>query len=51
MTTRNDELGQVLDICLDHVLRDGGSVESCLRRYPHYATELEPLLRLALETR
>jgi len=51
MTTQNDELGQVLDICLDHVLQDGGSVESCLHRYPHHAIELEPLLRLAVETR
>ena len=51
MKRQNDEFTQVLDTCLDQVLQDGGSVESCLQRYPEHAAELEPLLRLALETR
>ena len=51
MTTRNDQLQQVLDDCLDHVLREGDSVEACLSRYPEHSAELEPLLRLALDTR
>ena len=51
MKRQNDEFTQVLDICLDQVLSDGGSVESCLQRYPEHAAELKPLLRLAVETR
>ncbi len=51
MTTRNDQFQQVLDACLDHVLLKGDSVEACLSRYPEHSTELEPLLRLALDTR
>lgn len=51
MATQNEELAGVLDLCLDQVLREGGSVEACLRQYPDHAAELEPLLRLALETR
>ncbi|MBI4199695.1 MAG: hypothetical protein HY535_04395 [Chloroflexi bacterium] len=41
----------VLDTCLDHVLRDGRSVEWCLQQYPEDVSELEPLLRLALAGR
>ena len=51
MKRHNDEFTQALDACLDQVLIDGGSVESCLQRYPEHAAELEPLLRLARETR
>ena len=51
MKNENEELAQALDICLDQVLRDGSSIELCLQRYPEHAAELEPLLKLALETR
>ena len=37
----------ILDESLSR-LKQKESVESCLRRYPHYATQLEPLLRTAL---
>ena len=37
---------EALNECLDSLLR-GGSVESCLDRYPEHAKELEPLLRIA----
>ena len=37
----------ILDDCLSH-LREGASIEACLARYPEYAVELEPLLRIAL---
>lgn len=50
MKTRDEGLEQVLDRCLDMVLRDGAPLESCLQHYPQYAAELEPLLRTALDT-
>ena len=37
---------EALDDCLKRVEQDG--LEACLRRYPEYRAELEPLLRLAL---
>ena len=42
---------QVLDACLDQVLHKGGSPELCLQQYPEHAAELEPLLRLAVESK
>ena len=44
------EFDHALDECLDRVLVNGEPVEDCLRRYPQHASELAPLLRLALET-
>ncbi len=51
MKRPQQEFNQVLDSCLDQLLREGDSVESCLQRYPQHASELEPLLRTALVTR
>ena len=42
---------QVLDACLDQVLHKGGSLELCLEQYPEHAAELEPLLRVAVESK
>ena len=47
----NEELQNILDNCIDHILTRGESIEDCLRRYPQHAAELEPLLRLATSTR
>lgn len=50
MATTN-EFDRVLDECLDRVLAHGESVEACLQRYPGHASELAPLLHLALESK
>ncbi|MBI4339718.1 MAG: hypothetical protein HY680_07165 [Chloroflexi bacterium] len=42
---------QVLDACVDRVLKEGDSVEACLASYPEHTEQLEPLLRLAVQTR
>jgi len=38
----------ILDECLETLLTGGGTMEECLRRYPEYAADLEPLLLTAL---
>jgi hypothetical protein len=40
-------LEEILDICLEEMKR-GKSMENCLKGYPRYAKELEPLLTMAL---
>ncbi|MGA1867380.1 MAG: DUF5667 domain-containing protein [bacterium] len=44
----SEKLETILDWCIDH-LREGKSIEYCLRLYPGYASELEPLLKLSLD--
>ena len=51
MNVEQDKFEQVLDGCLDQVLHKGGSLELCLQQYPEHAAELEPLLRLAVESK
>ena len=51
MKTPTKEFTQVLDQCLDKVLQEGATIESCLQRYPQHAAELGPLLTTVLETR
>lgn len=51
MNVERGNFEQVLDACLDHVLQEGVSLELCLRQYPEHAVELEPLLRLAVESK
>ena len=51
MKRQQEEFTQVLDQCLDNVIQEGATVESCLQRYPQHAAELRPLLTTALETR
>ena len=40
-----------LDECLDLVLKDEQSVETCLHRYPEHAEEMAPLLQMAHEVK
>jgi hypothetical protein len=47
--TEMNEFDNILDECLQRLLK-GESIESCLARYPQYASELEPLLRTAHAT-
>ena len=44
------KLQDILNECIDAVLQ-GDEIEQCLARYPEYAQELEPLLRLAFATK
>lgn len=39
----------VLDLCIDEVQSGRASLDACLERYPGLRSELEPLLRLALQ--
>jgi len=43
-----DKLEIILDRCLDEI-KKGKSIEYCLSLYPDFASELEPLLRLATD--
>jgi len=45
------EFNDVLDKCLDRLLKNGETVEGCLRTYPEQSAELGPLLRTALDGR
>jgi len=47
MENREDRLNNIFDECLDRVLK-GESIESCLKDYPDFASELEPLLRTSV---
>ncbi len=51
MTDNPNDFNQILDSCLDKIFGHGDSIEQCLERHPDYASELEPLLQTALETR
>jgi hypothetical protein len=46
----NKKLDLILDACLERMFK-GESVDSCLAEFPEYATELKPLLNIALITR
>ena len=48
MSNKNDI--DALNTCLE-LLEQGSTVEACLERYPEAAAELEPLLRLAMQTK
>ncbi len=45
----SQEFSEALNDCLDRLVR-GEDIRDCLRRYPHHAGELEPLLHVALAT-
>ncbi|MCH7706725.1 MAG: hypothetical protein IIB33_06725 [Chloroflexi bacterium] len=51
MANVEEEFDRILDTCLDLVLRDGETVEVCLRRFPQHADELGSLLQIALDAR
>lgn len=41
----------ILDQCLADLASGQATIESCLRRYPHYAGQLRPLLLVAEQMR
>jgi len=45
---KDEKFNNILDQCLERILNKGGTVEQCLADYPEQATELEPLLQMAL---
>jgi hypothetical protein len=45
----NKIFNDVLNECIERVLK-GVSIEACLKSFPEYAAELEPLLRTAVDT-
>lgn len=45
-----DNFDQILDECIDRI-NNGASIESCLTRYPQYASELKPLLASMIEVK
>lgn len=47
----NRKFKDVLEECINAVVDNGQSVAECLARYPQQATELEPLIRLAVAVR
>jgi len=47
---RNKELDNILNDCLERLLQ-GEPLEQCLRDYPQYAGEIEPLLQTAMSAR
>lgn len=46
---KTTEFENILNDCLDRLIQ-GKTIASCLKSYPHYAAELEPLLKTAHET-
>jgi hypothetical protein len=46
---KTTEFENILNDCLDRLIQ-GKTIASCLKSYPHYAVELEPLLKTARET-
>ncbi|MCL0056576.1 hypothetical protein M1N81_03340 [Dehalococcoidia bacterium] len=48
---KDSEFSNVLEECLERLLRNDETVEQCLERHPEQSTELEPLLRTALDVR
>lgn len=49
--TLGRSLSEVLDECLQRVLKDGESIEACVAHYPEYADELRDELEMALAFR
>ena len=48
-TARNqDELGQILDSCLDLIASGSTTVEAVLDKYPQYSEQLRPPLEAAM---
>lgn len=47
---RDKDFSNILDECLQRLLAEDETVERCLERYPEHATELEPLLKMAVAT-
>jgi hypothetical protein len=49
MGKMNKKFDDVLNECFDRLI-SGDSIQSCLKDYPEYAAELEPLLKTAITT-
>jgi len=48
-TARNqDELGQILDSCLELITNGSATVETVIDQYPHYSEQLRPALEAAV---
>jgi hypothetical protein len=47
---KSREFRNILDECLERMLVNGETVEQCLQSFPEHATELKPLLEVALVT-
>ena len=47
---KEKEFNDILDECLDRLMFQGDTLESCLVDYPQYADELKPLLEASLIT-
>ncbi len=50
MTSPDELYAEILATCLDDVLHQRATIESCLKKYPHYAESLRRELRIALLT-
>jgi hypothetical protein len=48
---KDREFNDVLDECLERLLRSGESIEQCLESYPKERADLEPLLRTGADVR
>jgi len=49
--SKEKELNNILDECLEWLLVKGETIEQCLERHPEQADSLRPLLQTALETK
>lgn len=47
-TRKQDEIGRILDICLDLIASGSATVESVLEQYPDYSEQLRPPLEAAV---
>ncbi|MBT9141072.1 MAG: hypothetical protein DDT30_01659 [Dehalococcoidia bacterium] len=48
---KDREFNNILEECLERLLRNDETVEQCLQRHPEQSSELEPLLKTALDVR
>lgn len=46
---KSREFDNILNECLERLLGKGETIEQCLRSFPEYANELEPLLQTSLD--
>jgi hypothetical protein len=48
VTDNKKQLNEIFDSCLEGLLTGALTIDDCLKQYPDYAAELEPLLRTAM---
>ncbi len=51
MSSNSNKLDRVLSKCIQSIEERGWTVDDCLKQYPSYRTELEPMLRTAVKLR